>query len=263
MVAAVNFDDLYANLTAIQNPMGKGFDIYFKNYDFALYLDKAGQVVTGRKTFTGTVSAGELDVQGRVSGVDFNTILAKSGDQVFTVPQKLAAASFGALDANQIDMSDGFTMNGVDISVMDGIRMSRKNPTPHSGVLTVNGMVSVLGSLDAVNIGGYNVAQLKSNIVTDDADSIISSDLSFASLTVKDSVSTANKVGANGQNISRINENAVFLAGNNAMTGSVTWGDLDLQGDVAVGGLVNGKDLQVVHNDAVYTDASSVQVTGK
>nr|XP_027212159.1 uncharacterized protein LOC113805372 [Penaeus vannamei] len=160
-------------------------------------------------------------------------------------------------------MSDGFTMNGIDISVLDSIRMSRKNPTPHSGVLTVNGMVSVLGSLDAVNIGGHNVAQLKSNIVTDDADSIISSDLSFASLTVKDSVSTANKVGANGQNISRINENAVFLAGNNAMTGSVTWGDLDLQGDVAVGGLVNGKDLQVVHNDAVYTDASSVQVTGK
>ncbi|ROT76655.1 cyclin B [Penaeus vannamei] len=232
-------------------------------FDSALYLDKAGQVVTGRKTFTGTVSAGELDVQGRVSGVDFNTILAKSGDQVFTVPQKLAAASFGALDANQIDMSDGFTMNGIDISVLDSIRMSRKNPTPHSGVLTVNGMVSVLGSLDAVNIGGHNVAQLKSNIVTDDADSIISSDLSFASLTVKDSVSTANKVGANGQNISRINENAVFLAGNNAMTGSVTWGDLDLQGDVAVGGLVNGKDLQVVHNDAVYTDASSVQVTGK
>ncbi|ROT76676.1 hypothetical protein C7M84_004740 [Penaeus vannamei] len=99
-------------------------------FDSALYLDKAGQVVTGRKTFTGTVSAGELDVQGRVSGVDFNTILAKSGDQVFTVPQKLAAASFGALDANQIDMSDGFTMNGIDISVLDSIRMSRKNPTP-------------------------------------------------------------------------------------------------------------------------------------
>ncbi|ROT76654.1 hypothetical protein C7M84_004744 [Penaeus vannamei] len=47
------------------------------------------------------------------------------------------------------------------------------------------------------------------------------------------------------------------------MTGSVTWGDLDLQGDVAVGGLVNGKDLQVVHNDAVYKDDGSVRVTGK
>ncbi|SYZ77272.1 Hypothetical protein TART1_0040, partial [Trichococcus shcherbakoviae] len=118
-------------------------------------------------------------------------------------------------------------------------------------------------AFDAVNIDGHNVAQLKNNIVTDDTDSIISSDLSFASLTVKGSVSTANKAGANGKNISRIHENAVLLGGNNAMTGSVTWGDLDLQDDVAVGGLVNGKDLQVVHNNAVYKDASSVQITGK
>ncbi|XP_037783372.1 uncharacterized protein LOC119579542 [Penaeus monodon] len=232
-------------------------------FDSALYLDKPGQVVTGRKTFTGTVSAGELDVQGRVSGVDFNKVLTNSGDQAFTVPQKFAAASFGALDINQIDLSDGFTVNGVDLSVLDGIRMSRKNPTPHSGVLTVNGMVSVLGSFDAVNIDGHNVAQLKNNIVTDDADSTILSDVSFASLTVKESVGTANKAGANGKNISRIHENAVFLEGNNAMTGSVTWSDLDLQGDVDVGGLVNGKDLQVVHNNAVYKDASSVQITGK
>lgn len=231
-------------------------------FDSALYLDKPGQVVTGRKTFTGTVSAGELDVQGRVSGVDFNKVLTNSGDQAFTVPQKFAAASFGALDINQIDLSDGFTVNGVDLSVLDGIRMSRKNPTPHSGVLTVNGMVSVLGSFDAVNVDGHNVAQLKNNIVTDDADSTILSDVSFASLTVKEAVGTANKAGANGKNISRIHENAVLLEGNNAMTGSVTWSDLDLQGDVDVGGLVNGKDLQVVHNNAVYKDASSVQITG-
>ncbi|XP_047496970.1 uncharacterized protein LOC125044378 [Penaeus chinensis] len=232
-------------------------------FDSALYLDKAGQVVTGKKTFTGPVSAGELDVQGQVSGVDFNKVLANNGDQTFTVPQKFAAASFGALDTNQIDLSDGFTINGIDISVLDGVRMSRKNPTPHQGVLTVNGMVSVIGSFNAVNIDGHNVAQLKNNIVTDDADSTISSDLSFGILTVKGSVSTANKAGANGRNISRIHENAVLLGGNNAMTGSVTWGDLDLQGDVAVGGLVNGKDLQMVHNDAVYKDASSVQITGK
>lgn len=365
LVAGVSFDDLYANLTAILDPMGERFDVYFNNYvhlptvnygglmnslnivdlsrdiiystdtaaavsgtkaftlplsisratfdstfngvsfeelvhshsntpvagvktfkkpvtfssgldvtglvdgvdlkqlfDSALYLDKPGQVVTGRKTFTGTVSAGELDVQGRVSGVDFNKVLTNSGDQAFTVPQKFAAASFGALDINQIDLSDGFTVNGVDLSVLDGIRMSRKNPTPHSGVLTVNGMVSVLGSFDAVNIDGHNVAQLKNNIVTDDADSTILSDVSFASLTVKESVGTANKAGANGKNISRIHENAVLLEGNNAMTGSVTWSDLDLQGDVDVGGLVNGKDLQVVHNNAVYKDASSVQITG-
>ncbi|XP_047497023.1 uncharacterized protein LOC125044411 [Penaeus chinensis] len=365
LVAGVNFDELHANLTAVLDPTGEGFDVYFKNhvklptvaygglmnmlnivdlsqdiiystdsaaaisgtkeftlplsvshatfentfngvsfeelvhsssntpiagvktfkkpvtfsgldvtglvdgvdlkqlFDSALYLDKAGQVVTGRKTFTGPVSAGELNVQGRVSGVDFNKVLANNGDQTFTVPQKFAAASFGALDTNQIDLSDGFTINDYDISVLDGVRMSRKNPTPHDGVITVNGMVSVLGSLNAVNINGHNVAQLKNNIVTDDADSTISSDLSFGILTVKGSVSTANKAGANGRNISRIHENAVLLGGNNAMTGSVTWGDLDLQGDVAVGGLVNGKDLQMVHNDAVYKDASSVQITGE
>ncbi|XP_042856569.1 uncharacterized protein LOC122243147 [Penaeus japonicus] len=232
-------------------------------FDSALYLDKAGQVVTGRKTFTNGVSAGRLQVQGKVSDVDFNMVLTKNGDQVFTAPQQLAAASFGALDTNQIDMSNGFKVNGIDISELDSIRMSRKNPTAHSGTLTVNGLVSVLGSLDVESINGNNVAQLKNNIVTDDVDSVISSDVHIASLTVKGSVTTANKGGANGLNISRIAENAVYLNGNNVMTGSVTWGDLNLQGDVAVGGLVNGKDLQVVHNDAVYKDDNLVQLTGK
>lgn len=230
----------------------------------SLYLDKSGQIVTGKKTFTDLLFAEELNVTGKVSGVDFTRVFTKTGNQTFTAPQSFNYATFSDIETQQIDLSEGFTVNGIDISELNDIRVSLKNHTEHSGELIVNNTVSVLSSFVAGMINGYNIWSLKEDIVTDKGSSEIFSDLIFSDLHILGPVTTEDRVGANGLNISDIDGNAVSLTSNNTMTGSATWSDLDLQGDITVEGLVNKHNLQALSNNSVfrYTDTSQ-NITGK
>ncbi|XP_047496361.1 uncharacterized protein LOC125043997 [Penaeus chinensis] len=224
----------------------------------SLYLDKSRQLVTGKKTFTDLLFTEELNVTGKVSGVDFTRVFTKAGNQTFTAPQSFNYATFSDVETHQIDLLEGFTVNGIDISELNDIRVSLKNHTEHFGELTVNNTVSVSSSFVAGMINGYNIWSLKEDIVTDIGSSEIFSDLIFNDLHVLGPVTTEDKVGANGLNISDIDRNAVSLASNNTMTGSATWSDLDLQGDITVEGLVNNWNLQALSNNTVfrYTDTS-------
>lgn len=226
----------------------------------AFYLDRPEQVVKGRKIFRKSVTAGGLDITGTINNLDFSNVVTKSGVQNFTAPQILHSATFGAVKVHEIQMSDGFTVNGVDISELAKRRVRLNSADDYNGVLTVLGTVSALGSLSAVYINNQNIQQLKENIVTDDTSSTISGNVILSHLHVDQSITTAGMVGANGINISNINTHAVKLDSDNNLSGYITWGDMILLGDVDVGGLVNGVDLAQLHADAVYKDTAALQV---
>ncbi|XP_042856568.1 uncharacterized protein LOC122243146 [Penaeus japonicus] len=230
----------------------------------SLYLDKPGQVVTGKKTFTSQLFAEELNVTGKVSGIDFTKVFTVTGNQTFTAPQSFYSANFSDVESRQIDMSEGFRVNGIDISELNNNRVSLKNPTEYSGELIINNSVSVLSSFVADTINGYNIWSLKEDIFTNDSSSEIFSDLIFNDLHLLGPITTEDKVGANGLNISKIDAHAVSLVSNNTVVGNVTWFDVDLQGDVTVEGLVNHQNLQELSNDAIYkyTDTSQ-NITGR
>ncbi|XP_071540700.1 uncharacterized protein [Panulirus ornatus] len=230
----------------------------------ALYLDRPEQVVKGKKIFRNTVTAGGLEITGTINNLDFSNVVTKSGEQNFSAPQILHSATFSAVKAYEIQMSDGFTVNGVDISELAKRRVRLTSADDYNGVLTVQGTVSALGSLSAAYINNYNVQHLKEDIVTDDTSTTISGNLVFSHLHVDQSVTTAGKVGANGINISHIDAQAVKLASDNNLSGAIAWGDIIMLDDVDVGGLVNGVDLVQLNADAVYKDTTALQnITGK
>lgn len=230
----------------------------------SLYLDKSKQLVTGKKTFKDLLFAEDLNVTGIVSGIDFTRVFTKTGNQTFTAPQSFSYANFSDVETHQIDLSEGFTVNGIDISKLNDIRVSLKNHTEHFGELIINNTVSVLNSFVADTINGYNIWRLKEDIVTDIGSSEIFSDLIFNDLHILGPVTTEGKVGASGLNISKIDRNAVSLASNNTMTGSATWSDIDLRGDITVEGLVNTLNLQVLSENTVFKYVNTSQnITGK
>nr|XP_045625096.1 uncharacterized protein LOC123774635 [Procambarus clarkii] len=230
----------------------------------ALYLNKSDQVVRGKLVFRNPVSAASLDVSGKINNVNFLNAVTRSGVQNFSAPQTLKSATFGAVKAHAIDMSEGATVNTVDISELAKRRVKLNSADSFNGTLNVEGKVTILGSLSAVYINGFNIQQLKENIVTDNVSSTISGTVIFTNLNVDQSVTTSNLAGANGLNISDINANAVHLASDNFLSGWITWGDLALLDNVTVGGLVNGIDLREFAADAVYKDTTALQIiTGK
>lgn len=230
----------------------------------AVYLDREGQIVRGKKTFTNTLITKELDVTGKIGNIDFSNVVTKSTNQVFTAPQSLRFAAFSDLETKSIDMAPGSTVNTIDISLLDSKHVSLTSASYHSGVLTVEGPVSVEGPLSVGSINGYDLEYLTHNLVMTDESSVITGDVTFLGMTVRGPVTTSNSVGANGLNISDIDLHAVTLAGNSEMTGGATWGDLFLNGDVDVGGLVNGIDLRKLSEDVVYKDSKNIQIiTGK
>ncbi|XP_071540767.1 uncharacterized protein [Panulirus ornatus] len=230
----------------------------------ALYLNKADQVVTGVKVFTNSVTAGSLAVEGEVKNVNFRNVVTKSGSQTFTAPQTLHHAKFASFTTHMIEMSDGYKINGVDFSALAAKRLPLREPVDHTAALFVDGPVTVIGTLTAENINGYNTRQLKNSIVVGNVDSVIEGPVIFSSLTVEGSVTTEGKVGGSGLNISAIAEGAVKLAHDNIFTGDVAFDTVELHGDVAVEGLVDGVDLAQLQHDAVYTDVGRIQnVTGK
>ncbi|XP_071539560.1 uncharacterized protein [Panulirus ornatus] len=230
----------------------------------AVYLNRDGQVVRGKKTFTNTLATKVLDITENIRNVDFHNVVTKSTDQVFTAPQSLRFAAFNDLEVKSIDMIPGATVNTVDISLLNSKHVSLTSNSYHSGVLTVEGPVVVEGPLSVGTINGYDLYFLTQNLVLNDESSVITGDVTFLAMTVNGPITTSNSVGANGLNISDIDYHAVKLAGNTEMTGGATWGDLFFNGDVEVGGLVNGIDLRKLNEDIVYKDSNNIQIiTGK
>lgn len=228
----------------------------------AVYLDKEGQVVRGRKTFT-RLSSKDLVTEG-IENFDIRNVVTKSTDQTFTASQSLHSVVFSSLQATSINLATGFTVNTVDIPRLQKSHVSLISPTYHTGKLIVQGPVSVLGKLSVGTINGKDINVLMNNLVMKDESSIITADLTFTDLTVQGPVTTYQKAGANGLNISNIDLNAVKLTGNTVMTGAATWGQVLLQEDVSVGGLVNGVDLLALSQDLIYKDVEGLQViTGK
>ncbi|XP_045619981.2 uncharacterized protein [Procambarus clarkii] len=226
----------------------------------ALYLNKSDQVVTGKKVFANGLSAGSLYAKGKVKGVDFQNVVTKTGAQTFLVPQTFSSAKFSSIVAHVIKMSDGFKINGVDISLLAERRVTLREAVNITAPLRVDGPVTVMGTLFADYINGYNVRDLKTSLVTDRFDSTIDGPVTFDSLVVEGSVMTKGRVGANGLSISAIAAAAAELAANNVFSGNVTFSSMDLRGDVGVEGLVAGVDLNLLQYDAVYTDQQDLQV---
>lgn len=247
----VAFDNLIVELV-------DGVDL-IKLFNSALYLNKSDQVVTGVKVFTNDVTAGSLSVKGKVKGINFRNVVTRGGSQTFTAPQTLRQANFSSLKTHMIELSDGFTVNGVDLSELAKKRVPLREAVTHTGALVVDGPVTVIGTLTADNINGYNTIQLKESIVTGNADSVIEGPVILSSLNVQGSVTTKEKVGGSGLNISAIAEGAVKLAGNNKFTDAVAFDTVELRGDVAVKGLVDGVDLEQLQHDAVFTDLDHLQ----
>ncbi|XP_069961310.1 uncharacterized protein [Cherax quadricarinatus] len=228
--------------------------------DSALFLDKPDQVIYGKKEFLGGITAGSLIVEGRVKGVDFKNVVTKSGSQTFIAPQTMYSAEFSSLYAHMIKMSDGFRVNGVDFSELASKRISLTEPVNVTAALSVLGPVTVIGTLSADYINGYNIKYLRDNLVTNNGDSIIEGPVTFESLAVEGSITTEGGVGANGLSLSAIAEAAAKLSGNNLFTGDLVFNSMVLQGDLGVEGLIDGVDLAVLQHNAVYTDSSDLQV---
>lgn len=230
----------------------------------ALYLNKVGQVVTGTKTFEQTLRVEELVVTGSISSLDIDRIVRKSTDQVFTAPQSLLYANFSDLRVGSVHMAQDNTINGVDIPLLNRQRVSLTLPGYYSGVLTVEGSVMSHTTLTVDKINGHVANQLTSNLVMKDESSEISGYLKLATLSVDGPITTHNQTGANGLNISDINQKAIHLTDDIMMTGLATWSDMVFRRDVTVGGLVSDVELQKLSNDVVYLDQVSSQViTGK
>nr|XP_045624878.1 uncharacterized protein LOC123774561 [Procambarus clarkii] len=230
----------------------------------AVYLNKEGQVVTGKKTFTSLLTTKALDVTGRIENFDIRNLVTKNTDQTFTAAQSFRSVVFSDLQAVSIDLPAGYTINTIDIANLEKSRVSLTSPSVHSGVLTVQGPVTVLGQLSVDTINGYDINLIMNNLVMKDESSVITGDITFVDLTVQGPITTLDLAGANGLNISSIDHNAVKVTGNVEMSGAVTWGPVVLQRDVSVEGLVNGIPLFNLSQDVVYRDAKNLQViTGK
>lgn len=252
----VTFDSLITRLVG-------GVDVE-KIAQTALYLNKVGQVVTGTKTVAQVLRVEELVVTGRISSLDIDQIVKKSKDQVFTAPQSLLYANFSELRVTSIHMAKENTINGVDISLLNRKRVSMTLPGYYSGVLTVEGSVMSHTTLTISKINGYVAHYLTGNLVMKDESSYISGYVKFTSLYVDGPITTHNQIGANGLNISDINQKAIHLTDDIMITGSATWDEMVFRQDVAVRGLVSGVELQRLSDNVVYLDQVSSQIiTGK
>nr|XP_053633036.1 uncharacterized protein LOC128688997 [Cherax quadricarinatus] len=230
----------------------------------AVYLDKEGQVVQGKLVFTKRTSAAGLEASGKINDVDFLKVLRKTGMQNFSAVQVLKSATFDYVRTYAIEMSEGATVNTIDLSELAKNRIKLNSADSFNGTLNIEGRVTILGALSAVYMNGFDIQQLKDNIVTDKVSCTVSGNVIFSTLNVDQSVTTTGKVGANGLNINIINANAARLYSDNFLSGSIAWSNLVLLGNVTVGGLVNGADLRRIAADAVYKNIPTVQIiTGR
>lgn len=230
----------------------------------ALHLNKAGQVVTGRKVFLKTVIVGSLVIEGSLRGVDFRNFVTKSGNQTFTSPQVLKTANFAFLHANSIHISQGLKINGVDLSELARRRMPLREPVSHTAILTIEGPLEVAGAASIEVLNGVNLDDLLSTIVTDEGNFTIDGPVSLSSLRVFGSVTTQGGVGGSGVSLRNLANNAIRLSANNQIAGHLSFTRVEVRGELTVNGLVEGVHLGRLHQDAVYTDVQSLQtITGE
>lgn len=230
----------------------------------ALFLNKAGQVVTGRKVFLRPVVVGSLVLKGRLQGVDFSNLVTKSGNQTFTAPQVFNNANFAFLSTSSIQMAQGLKINGVDLSELGRRRVSLREPVSHTATLTIEGPLEVAGTASIEILNGVNLDELLSTVVTDEGDYTIDGPVSFSSLRVLGSVTTQGGVGGSGVSLREVASNAIKLSANNQIAGHLSFTRVEVQGEVKVDRLVEGVHLQRLHEDAVYVDVQGRQtITGK
>ncbi|XP_045124282.1 uncharacterized protein LOC123512112 isoform X3 [Portunus trituberculatus] len=229
----------------------------------ALHLNKAGQVVRGRKVFLKKVVVDSLVIEGTIRGVDFSKFVTKSGNQTFTAPQVFNTANFAFLRAHNIHMSQGLKINGVDLSELARRRVALREPVSHMATLRIEGPLELGSSASIGILNGANLEELLNTIVTDEGDHIIDGQVSLSSLRVLGSVTTQGSVGGSGISLRSVAQNGIKLSANNQITGQLSFSQVEVRGDVAVGGLVQGVNLQRLHQDAVYTDVQTLQtITG-
>lgn len=230
----------------------------------ALHLNKAGQVVRGRKVFLKKVVVASLVIEGTIRGVDFSKFVTKSGNQTFTAPQVFKTANFAFLRAQNIHMSQGLKINGVDLSELARRRVPLREPVSHTATLTIQGRLELAGGASIGILNGANLEELLNTVVTDEGDFIIDGQVSLSSLRVLGSVTTQGAVGGNGISLRNVAQNGIRLSANNQITGHLSFSNVEVRGEVAVGGLVEGVNLQRLHEDAVYTDMQTLQtITGE
>ena len=228
-----------------------------------LLLNKAEQVVIGRKVFLKKVIVGSLVIEGVLKGVDFKNFMTKSGNQTFTSPQVFRNAHFDFLHVNSIHMSEGLKINGVDLSELARRRLPLNEPVSHTATLTIEGPLELTGAASIKNLNGVDLDNLLNTIVTDDGDFTIDGKVTLSSLRVLGSVTTQGGVGANGISLKNLVNNAIRLSADNQI-GDLSFTHVEVRGDLAVGGLVEGVNLGLLHQDAVYTDVQSLQtITGE
>ncbi|XP_050714073.1 uncharacterized protein LOC126997069 isoform X2 [Eriocheir sinensis] len=229
----------------------------------ALYLNKAGQVITGRKVFLRPVVVGSLAIKGSLKGIDFSNLVTKSGNQTFTAPQVFNSADFAFLSTNSIQMAQGLKINGVDLSELARRRVPLREPVSHTATLTIEGLLEVAGTASIEILNGVNLDELLSTVVTDDGDYTIDGPVSLSTLRVLGSVTTQGGVGGSGVSLRDVASNAISLSANNQISGLLSFMRVEVRGEVGVDGLVEGVHLGRLHQDAVYVDVQSLQtITG-
>lgn len=229
----------------------------------ALYLNKAGQVITGRKVFLRPVVVGSLVIKGSLQGIDFSNLVTKSGNQTFTAPQVFSSANFAFLGTNSIQMARGLAVNGVDISELARRRVPLREPVSHTATLTIEGPLEVTGTANIEILNGMNLDELLSTVVTDEGDFTIDGPVSLSTLRVLGSVTTQGGIGGSGISLRDVASSAISLSANNQISGLLRFMRVEVRGEVEVDGLVEGVHLGRLHQDAVYVDVQSLQtITG-
>ncbi|KAK7006780.1 hypothetical protein SK128_028331 [Halocaridina rubra] len=282
IIGTLNGEDIHSLVTTTKNHVISGSKTFVQDITFTtlnatiidgedlallfksiLVSDGEGHIISGKKVFTDSVFINSLEIKGRLSGVDFSKVLTKSGNQRFSELQIFNSATFSSLQVQSIKLSDGFTVNGIDLSVLASRRVSLKSRINHTGRLIIDGPFIVVGNLMADKINGINIQELQENLVTDNTNSTIAGPVTISNLVVSDSVHSFETRGANGLSLKDIANKAVKLSGTNVFTGTPMFNELELRGDIVVRGLVNGVDLRALGEDAVYTNlGTSQQVFG-
>lgn len=230
----------------------------------ALFLNRAGQVVTGRKVFLRPVSVGSLVIKGSLKGVDFTNLVTKSGNQTFTAPQVFSNANFAFLSTNSIQLAQGLKINGLDLSELARRRVPLREPVSHTGTLTIEGPLEVAGVASIEILNGVNLDELLSTVVTDEGDYTINGPVSLSTLRVLGSITTQGGVGGSGVSLRDVAASAVRLSANNQISGHLSFTRVEVRGEVVVDGLVDGVHLGRLHQDAVYMDVQGLQtITGE
>ncbi|XP_063885132.1 uncharacterized protein LOC135113643 [Scylla paramamosain] len=229
----------------------------------ALHLNKAGQVIRGRKVFLKKVVVASLVIEGTIRGIDFSKFVTKSGNQTLTAPQVFKTANFAFLRAQNIHMSQGIKINGINLSELARRRVPLREPVSHTATLTIEGLLELAGGASIGILNGANLEELLNTVVTDEGDFTIDGQVSLSSLRVLGSVTTQGSVGGSGISLRNVAQNGIKLSANNQITGHLSFSQVEVRGEVAVGGLVEGVHLQHLHEDAVYNDVQNLQtITG-